>query len=139
MAQSRGSLAAARNCVRGEALGHPATLSQHETVGVAEVAARIMGGAMPDTPDEPVQVKPPQVDARLFDPLTYLHGAPVGAGAADEPLESVDLPVLPAEVRVRLQTAAAAVQPAETLTDPSGRGLGAGNGQAGARSGPPWG
>ena len=136
--QAKGFLSAALNCGLDEAFGHLARLSQHENLRVAEVAARIIGAAMPDDPDEPVQVKPPQVDARLFDPLTYLHGAPVGAGAADEPLESVDLPVLPAEVRVRLQTAAAAIQSAETLTDLAARVLDEGIGWLGADSVTMW-
>src|SRR5207245_2089371 len=115
--QAKGFLSAALNCGLDEAFGHLARLSQHENLRVAEVAARIIGAAVPTGAGEPEPDEPPQVDARLFDPLTYLHGTPASAGAADQPPESVDLAVLPAEVRIRLQTAAAAIQSAETPTE----------------------
>ncbi len=112
--QAKGFLSAALNCGLDEAFGHLARLSQHENLRVAEVAARIIGAAVPTGAGEEAA---PRVDARLFDPLTYLHGTPASAGTAEEPPESVDLAVLPAEVRIRLQTAAAAIQSAETPTE----------------------
>jgi PAS domain-containing protein len=125
--QAKGFLSAALNCGLDEAFGHLARLSQHENLRVAEVAARIIGAAAPDGATEPDDAEQPQVDARLFDPLTYLHGTPESA-AADQPAELVDLPVMPAEVRVRLQTAAAAIQSADTPTQLSDRLLDEGTG-----------
>jgi PAS domain-containing protein len=124
--QAKGFLSAALNCGLDEAFGHLARLSQYENLRVAEVAARIIGAAMPTGSDaaEPVQ------DARLFDPVTYLQGE---ADAADEDADTaVELPVLPAEVRVRLQTAAAAIQSAETFTELAERLLDEGAGWLGA-------
>ncbi len=125
--QAKGFLSAALNCGLDEAFGHLARLSQHENLRVAEVAARIIGAAAP-TAEEPKPVEPPQVDARLFDPLTYLHGGPARPAEEEEPAGSLDLPVLPAETRIRLQTAAAAIQSAGTLTELADRLLGEGTG-----------
>src|SRR5689334_16336999 len=86
--QAKGFLSAALNCGLDEAFGHLARLSQHENLRVAEVAARIIGAATPVEPDE---TDPEQVDARLFDPLTYLRGAPSGEADPDEAPEKVDL------------------------------------------------
>src|SRR5205807_7355540 len=72
--QAKGFLSAALNCGLDEAFGHLARLSQHENLRVAEVAARIIGAAVPTGAGEPEPDEPPQVDARLFDPLPYLHG-----------------------------------------------------------------
>jgi PAS domain-containing protein len=127
--QAKGFLSAALNCGLDEAFGHLARLSQHENLRVAEVAARIIGSGLPGMADEPAV----PVDARLFDPLTYLHGGPIGTDNA-EPPESVDLPVLPAETRVRLQAAAAAIQSAETLTELADRLLDEGTGWLGAEA-----
>ena len=129
--QAKGFLSAALNCGLDEAFGHLARLSQHENLRVAEVAARIIGSGVPGTAEEPDQPTP--VDARLFDPLTYLHGGPIGT-EDEEPPESVDLPVLPAETRVRLQAAAAAVQSAATLTELADRLLDEGTGWLGAEA-----
>src|SRR5205807_8387707 len=94
--------------------------------------ARIIGAAMPTGADVPEAAEPAQADARLFDPVTYLQSE---ADAADEDADAaVELPVLPAEVRVRLQTAAAAVQSAETFTDLAERLLDEGAGWLGADS-----
>src|SRR5947209_15508324 len=67
--QAKGFLSAALNCGLDEAFGHLARLSQHENLRVAEVAARIIGAATP-TSEEPEPAPKPEVDARLFDPLT---------------------------------------------------------------------
>jgi PAS domain-containing protein len=133
--QAKGFLSAALNCGLDEAFGHLARLSQHENLRVAEVAARIIGAAVPTGAGEEPR---PQADARLFDPLTYLHGAPTGADAAEEPPESVDLAVLPAEVRIRLQTAAAAIQSAETPTELADRLLDEGVGWLAAEAAMIW-
>src|SRR5689334_2384769 len=90
--QAKGFLSAALNCGLDEAFGHLARLSQHENLRVAEVAARIIGAAMPTGSDLPESVEPAQADAKLFDPLTYLHGGAGEAGAADEPAESIEVP-----------------------------------------------
>ncbi len=112
--QAKGFLSAALNCGLDEAFGHLARLSQHENLRVAEVAARIIGTVIPTEDDGSPDGG--EVDTRLFDPLTYLHGASPGNGTADdEPAQSVRLPALPAETRVRLQTAAAAIQSAESF------------------------
>jgi PAS domain-containing protein len=127
--QAKGFLSAALNCGLDEAFGHLARLSQYENLRVAEVAARIIGAAMPTGSDA---TEPAQADARLFDPLTYLQGE---ADDADEDTDmAVELPVLPAEVRVRLQTAAAAIQSAETFTELAERLLDEGVGWLGADS-----
>jgi len=110
--QAKGFLSAALNCGLDEAFDHLARLSQYENLRVTEVAARIIGAAMPTDLDDPV----PAIDAHLFDPLTYLPDEPP-AGTDPDEAEEVSLPVLPAETRVRLQTAAAAIQSAETLTE----------------------
>src|SRR2546429_4765390 len=136
--QAKGFLSAALNCGLDEAFGHLARLSMYETLRVAEVAAGIIGAATPTGSDEPELVEPPQVDARLFDPLTYLHGAPGGTRGADEPPEAIDLPALPAEIRVRLQTAAAAIQSAETPNDLAERLLDEGVGWLGAEAAMLW-
>ncbi|OLB66215.1 MAG: hypothetical protein AUI10_03290 [Actinobacteria bacterium 13_2_20CM_2_72_6] len=136
--QAKGFLSAALNCGLDEAFGHLARLSQYENLRVAEVAARIIGAATPTGPDLPDSVEPPQADAKLFDPLTYLHGEVGDSGAADEAPESVELPALPAEIRVRLQTAAAAIQSAETLTELAERLLDEGAGWLGAESAMIW-
>jgi len=115
--QAKGFLSAALNCGLDEAFGHLARLSQHENLRVAEVAARIIGTGVPSDLDDAVTDEPPSIDVRLFDPLTYLHEPPVDDDATDEAAESVRLPVLPAETRVRLQTAAAAIQSAQTLSE----------------------
>src|SRR5436305_13889805 len=106
--QAKGFLSAALNCGLDEAFSHLARLSQHENLRVAEVAARIIGAGLPGGSEEPEPVGATQVNARLFDPLTYLHGGPISADD-EEPPGSIDLPVLPAETRVRLQAAAAAI------------------------------
>jgi PAS domain-containing protein len=131
--QAKGFLSAALNCGLDEAFGHLARLSQHENLRVAEVAARIIGAGLPDGSEEPEPVGAAQVDARLFDPLTYLHGGPINADD-EEPPGSIDLPVLPAETRVRLQTAAAAIQSAETLAELADRLLDEGTGWLGAEA-----
>ena len=132
--QAKGFLSAALNCGLDEAFGHLARLSQHENLRVAEVAARIIGSGLPGGAEEPGPAEAPQVDARLFDPLTYLHGGPTGAADDEDPPGSVDLPVLPAQTRVRLQTAAAAIQSAETLTELADRLLDEGTGWLGAEA-----
>src|SRR5947209_711027 len=136
--QAKGFLSAALNCSLDEAFGHLARLSQHENLRVAEVAARIIGSGLPGAADEagPAETpaEPPHVDARLFDPLTYLHGGPTGTEDDQEPPAVVDLPALPAQTRVRLQTAAAAIQSAETLTELADRLLDEGTGWLGAAS-----
>ena len=130
--QAKGFLSAALNCGLDEAFGHLARLSQYENLRVAEVAARIIGAAMPTGSEVTDAAGPVQEDARLFNPLTYLKGA---ADAADEDADTaVELPVLPAEVRVRLQTAAAAIQSAETFTELAERLLDEGAGWLGADS-----
>jgi PAS domain-containing protein len=139
--QAKGFLSAALNCGLDEAFGHLARLSQYENLKVVEVAARIIGAAVPTELGEPEAATAPQVDARRFDPLTYLHGAPATPGAAEEPSESmptidpaappIDLAGLPAEVRIRLQTAAAAIQSAETPTELADRLLEEGTGWLG--------
>jgi PAS domain-containing protein len=133
--QAKGFLSAALSCGLDEAFGHLVRLSQHENLRVAEVAARIIGAAVPTGAGEE---SVPQVDARLFDPLTYLHGAPASAPAAEEPPDSVDLAVLPAEVRIRLQTAAAAIQSAQTPTELADRLLDEGVGWLGAEAAMIW-
>src|SRR5260221_4273416 len=75
--QAKGFLSATLSCGLDEAFGHLARLSQYENLRVAEVAARIIGAAMPTGSPEPDLVEPRQVDARRFDPLTYLHGPPI--------------------------------------------------------------
>jgi PAS domain-containing protein len=134
--QAKGFLSATLSTSLDEAFGHLARLSQYENLRVAEVAARIIGAAMPtgsaEPEPEPEPVEPRPVDARRFDPLTYLHGPPADGGEAEEPLDPVDLPVLPAESRVRLQTAGAAVQSAESLTELADRLLDEGAGWLGA-------
>jgi len=107
--QAKGFLAATLSITPDAAFDHLRRLSQHENVRVVEVAARLMGAALPveDEPAEPV----PAEQAVPFDPLRYLSGpvppAPAGTGG----------PVaLPAPLRVRLQTAAAAIGSA---TDPA--------------------
>src|SRR3989440_6161336 len=130
--QAKGFLSAALNCGLDEAFGHLARLSQYENLRVAEVAARIIGAAMPTGSEVTDAAGPVQEDARLFNPLTYLQGE---ADAADEDADAaVELPVLPAEVRVRLQTAAAAIQSAETFTELAERLLDEGAGWLGADS-----
>lgn len=112
--QAKGFLSAALNCGLDEAFDHLARLSQHENLRVAEVAARIIGAAMPTDLDDPV----PTMDAHLFDPQTYLREQPAGTDSAEGAADpEVSLPVLRAETRVRLQTAAAAIQSAETCTE----------------------
>src|SRR5947207_15286416 len=66
--QAKGFLSAALNCGLDEAFSHLARLSQHENLRVAEVAARIIGAALPVEPDE---TDAAHADARTFDPLTY--------------------------------------------------------------------
>src|SRR6266545_2583927 len=73
------------------AVGHLARLSQHENLRVAEVAARIIGAAMPSGLDEPEVAEGPDTDTGVFDPLTYLRGA-VAEGEEDEAAASVDPP-----------------------------------------------
>jgi len=131
--QAKGFLSAALNCGLDEAFGHLARLSQHENLRVAEVAARIIGAAMPSGLDEPEVAEGPDADTGVFDPLTYLRGA-VAEGEEDEAAASVDPPALPAETRVRLQTAAAAIQSAQTLTELAARLLDEGTGWLGAES-----
>jgi PAS domain-containing protein len=133
--QAKGFLSAALNCGLDEAFGHLARLSQHENLRVAEVAARIIGTVIPAEGADPEP--PSQIDSRLFDPLTYLHGAPAEE-PEDESAEAVRLPTLPAEVRVRLQTAAAAIQSAGTLSELADRTLDEGAGWLEARSATIW-
>ncbi len=130
--QAKGFLSAALNCGLDEAFGHLSRLSQHENLRVAEVAARIIGAALPAEPDE---ADPAQVDARQFDPLTYLQGP-----ASDQPEtdEARGVPELPAEIRVRLQTAGAAIQSAESLPDLAERLLDEGTGWLGAEAAMIW-
>jgi PAS domain-containing protein len=128
--QAKGFLSAALNCGLDEAFGHLARLSQHENLRVTEVAARIIGAAMPSELDDPVPAEASALDARPFDPLTYLHTAAPGE-RDDEPVESAKLPVLAAETRVRLQTAGSAIQSAETLSDLAERVLDEGGGWLG--------
>src|SRR5579859_7066733 len=86
--QAKGFLSAALNCGLDEAFGHLARLSQHENLRVAEVAARIIGTVIPTEDDGSPEEA--QLDARLFDPLTYLHGASPGDDTTDEePAQSV--------------------------------------------------
>src|SRR5436305_8891586 len=131
--QAKGFLSAALNCGLDEAFGHLARLSQHENLRVAEVAARIIGAALPAEPDE---TDPAHVDARTFDPLTYAQETAASEPGADE--APVETPELPAEVRVRLQTAGAAIQSAETLTDLANRLLDEGTGWLGAQAAMIW-
>jgi PAS domain-containing protein len=133
--QAKGFLSAALNCGLDEAFGHLARLSQHENLRVAEVAARIIGTVIPT---EPEGAPEEGIDARLFDPLTYLHGVPADDEPEDEPARSPRLPVLPAETRVRLQTAAAAIQSAGTLSELADRILDEGLGWLKARSVTVW-
>jgi len=132
--QAKGFLSAALNCGLDEAFGHLARLSQHENLKVVEVAARIIGAAMPSDLDDPAPAEPAIGDAQPFDPLTYLHGRPPTEDTGEASPESVDLPVLPAETRVRLQTAAAAVQSAGTLPELAERLLDEGTRWLGAKA-----
>jgi PAS domain-containing protein len=133
--QAKGFLSAALNCGLDEAFGHLARLSQHENLRVAEVAARIIGTVIPAEPEGAPEQR---IDARLFDPLTYLHGAAPGEEPEDEPAQSVRLPALPAETRVRLQTAAAAVQSAGTFAELADRMLDEGTSWLEPRSATLW-
>jgi len=114
--QAKGFLSAALNCGLDEAFGHLARLSQYENLRVAEVAARIIGTALPSEPEQP---EPGQAETPPFDPLTYLRGPATEsdepADPVGDPVDAPDLPALPAEIRVRLQTAAGAIQSAQTL------------------------
>src|SRR5947209_15059887 len=80
--QAKGFLSATLNCGLDEAFGHLARLSQHENLRVAEVAARIIGTVIPTDLDD-VAPEQSRIDGRLFDPLTYLHGAPTPEGEDD--------------------------------------------------------
>src|SRR5438046_1109506 len=130
--QAKGFLSAALNCGLDEAFGHLARLSQHENLKVAEVAARIIGAAMPSDLDDLAPASTPTADARLFDPRTYLRAGPRTEDTDEASPGSVDAPVLPAETRVRLRTAAAAVQSARTLPELAERLLDEGTGWLGA-------
>ncbi len=103
--QAKGFLAATLSTTPDIAFDHLRRLSQHENVRVVDVAARLVGAALP-TDDEITTPAVPE-PAAPFDPMRYL-GGPVPPVTL-EPAEPV---VLPAPLRVRLRTAAAAIQSA---------------------------
>ncbi len=109
--QAKGLLAGTLDCTPDAAFEHLNRLSQHENRRLVEVAARIMGTAVPAGLEEDVPEPGGATDTRTFDPATYLttgDAAPAGA-------ELADVPALSAGARVRLQTVVAAVRSAQTL------------------------
>ena len=133
--QAKGLLAGTLDLTPDAAFDHLSRLSQYENRRLVEVAARIMGTAVPDGLDEP----PPEpvVDERAFDPAVYLStaGEPeddtVAAGTpfTADPEEG---PQLSAEARVQLQTAVSAVASAQSLSSLADRLLAEGVGPLGA-------
>jgi PAS domain-containing protein len=124
--QAKGLLAGTLDCTPDAAFEHLSRLSQHENRRLVEVAARILGSAVPDGPDDP-----PPGPAGDFDPTTYLDGAAVdpgtGAGDTDDP----GLAGLSATERVRLHTAVAAARTATNLGQLADRLLAEGVGELG--------
>jgi PAS domain-containing protein len=111
--QAKGLLAGTLDCSPEVAYQHLSRLSQHENRRLVEVAARILGTALPAGLGDP-QPAPP-ADARGFDPATYL-ATPDEAGGGLPP-ETPGATTLSAEARVRLQTAASAVEAAPSLAE----------------------
>src|SRR5204862_2858760 len=85
---------------------------------------------------EPDETDAAHADARTFDPLTYAQDGPTSEPGADE--APAEPPELPAEIRVRLQTAGAAVQSAESFTELAERLLDEGTGWLDAQAAMIW-
>jgi PAS domain-containing protein len=130
--QAKGLLAGTLGVSPDAAFKHLSRLSQHENLRLVEVSARIVGVALPVDQQVEVAEAAPS-DARPVDPITYLPNAPASAGAPPAvPPMSVAVPDadldLPAAMRVRLQTATAAVHSAHTVGELVERLLGEGAG-----------
>jgi PAS domain-containing protein len=118
--QAKGLLAGTLDCSPEVAYEHLSRLSQHENRRLVEVAAGILGTALPDGLDDPR----PAVDAeaaRRFDPATYLATSDDSGEVA--PLPDAGIPAVSAPDRVRLQTVVSAVEAAPTMADLADRVL----------------
>jgi PAS domain-containing protein len=125
--QAKGLLAGTLDCTPEAAFDHLSRLSQHENRRLVEVAARIMGTAVPAGLDDPADAPP--ADARNFDPVRYLSTD----GKPDEPAPGDrEATRLPAGARIRLQTVLTAIQAAPSLGDLADRLLAEGVGSLGA-------
>jgi PAS domain-containing protein len=112
--QAKGLLAGTLDCTPEVAYEHLSRLSQHENRRLVDVAARILGTALPDGADDP-QPTPGAEMARQFDPAPYLATPDeVGDG---EPPPDAGVPALSAPDRVRLQTVVTAVEAAPSMAD----------------------
>lgn len=111
--QAKGLLAGTLDCSPEVAYDHLSRLSQHENRRLVDVAARILGTALPDDVDDP-QPSTGAEAARQFDPAPYLITPDeVGDGGAPD----AGVPALSAPDRVRLQTVVTAVEAAPTMAD----------------------
>jgi PAS domain-containing protein len=115
--QAKGLLAGTLDCTPDAAFEHLSRLSQHENLRLVEVAARILGTALPADLDDPEPDGAGQVGT--FDASVYV--SPSGESDDRPGPPPVDEPALPAEARVRLQTAVNAVRSAQTLGELAAR------------------
>lgn len=112
--QAKGLLAGTLDCSPEVAYEHLSRLSQHENRRLVDVAARILGTALPDGLDDP-RPSPDAEAARQFDPAIYLATPDESADVA--PLPDAGTAALSAPDRVRLQTVVSAVEAAPTMAD----------------------
>jgi PAS domain-containing protein len=112
--QAKGLLAGTLDCSPEVAYEHLSRLSQHENRRLVEVAARILGTALPDGLDDPRPTPDGEI-ARQFDPAPYL-ATPDETGDP-EPTPDAGVPPVSAPDRVRLQTAVSAVEAAPSMAD----------------------
>jgi PAS domain-containing protein len=112
--QAKGLLAGTLDCSPEAAYEHLSRLSQHENRRLVEVAARILGTALPAGLDDP-RATPEAEVARQFDAAPYL--ATPDESAEPEPAPDAGIPALSAPDRVRLQTVVNAVEAAPGMAD----------------------
>jgi PAS domain-containing protein len=113
--QAKGLLAGTLDCTPDAAFEHLSRLSQHENRRLVEVAARIMGTAVPAGLDEPEPE--PAGDAAAFEPTVYVNTTGESDAEAVPAAGPAGGPSLSAEARVRLQIVATAVQSAQTVRE----------------------
>jgi PAS domain-containing protein len=111
--QAKGLLAGTLDCTPDAAFEHLSRLSQHENRRLVEVAARIMGTAVPAGLEDPEP--DPAVEAGAFEPAVYVNAAPETGDRASAP--QVGVAGLSAEARIRLQIVSTAVQSAQTVSE----------------------